>query len=149
MLGNAPVNVLKNRDQHGRRILVQQAGSAWNTSEFPTDLIFQMFYLIHQAALLEPQTQINGVVVVLDFKGLGFNQIKNLTPNFAMLLLTFIQEIMPLRLKGAHIVNEPMLFKAVWTVFKPFIKEKLNKRVSQRFIKIFSYFVLVAVLPRQ
>lgn len=132
MLGDAPVNVLKNRDQHGRRILIQQAGSAWVTAKYPTDLIFQMFYLIHQAAVLEPLTQINGVVVVLDFKGLGMKQIANLTPNFAMLLLTFIQEIMPLRLKGAHIVNEPMLFKAVWAIFKPFIKEKLNKRVSNR-----------------
>lgn len=38
---------------------------------------------------------------------------------------------MPLRLKEVHIVNEPFIFKIVWAIFKPLIKEKLASRVSK------------------
>jgi hypothetical protein len=37
---------------------------------------------------------------------------------------------MPLRLKEVHIVNQPFMFNVVWQLFKPFVKDKLKKRVS-------------------
>jgi len=37
---------------------------------------------------------------------------------------------MPLRLKEVHFVNQPFLFNMVWTMFKPFVKEKLKNRVN-------------------
>lgn len=85
------VNVLTGTDQDGRRVLVSKVGEAWNTSEVSNVHVFQLFYLIHQAALMEPQTQVNGVVVILDFEGLGMKQVKELTPTFSLRLLTFIQ----------------------------------------------------------
>lgn len=92
--------------------------------------MFQIFFLIHQAAVLEPETQVRGVVVIMDFKGLGMKQISALTPAFSMKLLAFIQDAMPLRLKEVHMVNQPFIFNVVWKVFKPFIREKLGSRVS-------------------
>ncbi|KDR18544.1 Alpha-tocopherol transfer protein-like [Zootermopsis nevadensis] len=41
----------------------------------------------------------------------------------------FLSEAMPLRLKEVHIVNQPFLFNMVWQMFKPFVKEKLKKRL--------------------
>lgn len=46
-----------------------------------------------------------------------------------MKLLGFIQEAMPLRLKEVHMVKQPFVFNIVWSMFKPFIQEKLKKRV--------------------
>jgi len=65
----------------------------------------------------------------MDFNGLGMKQVKGLTPSFSLRLLTFIQEAMPLRLKEVHFVNQPFLFNMVWTMFKPFVKEKLKNRM--------------------
>jgi len=129
LMFDANINVLAGRDQDGRRVLIAQCGEAWNTAKVSNDNVFQIFYLIHQAALLEPATQVNGVVVILDFDGLGMKQVKELTPTFAFRLLTFIQDAMPLRLKEVHIVKQPFLFNMVWTIFKPLIKEKLKKRL--------------------
>lgn len=81
-------------------------------------------------AQLEKPTQINGVVVILDFEGLSMKQIKAMTPAATKRLLTFIQEAMPLRLKELHVVKQPFIFNLVWAMLKPFIKEKLKTRVS-------------------
>jgi len=128
-LENRVVNVLTDRDQNGRRILVTYSGDVWDPSKVTSDQVFRIFYLIHLAALQEPQSQICGVVVIMDFNGLGMKQVKGLSPAFSLRLLTFIQEAMPLRLKEVHFVNQPFLFNMVWQMFKPFVKDKLKKRL--------------------
>lgn len=59
-----------------------------------------------------------------------FFQAKSITPSGSKRLLTFIQKAMPLRLKEVHFVKQPLVFKMVWALLKPFVEEKLNKRVS-------------------
>lgn len=123
------VNVLKNCDQLGRRVLIVNCGQLWDTANVSSDALFRMFYIIHIAAQLEPETQVRGVVVIMDFEGLGMRQVKALSPSFSKRLLTFIQDAMPLRLKEVHMVKQPFIFNMVWPLFKPFIHEKLNKRM--------------------
>lgn len=123
------VNVLKGRDDKGRRVLLVNAGASWDPSKVSADQLFRLFYLIHEAAVLEPETQIKGVVVIMDYNGLGMKQVKALSPSFSMKLLSFIQDAMPLRLKEVHMVKEPFVFNLVWNIFKPFIRDKLKKRI--------------------
>lgn len=127
---NNIVNVLTERDQHGRRVLLVNAGELWDTKRVSSEQLFRLFYLIHVAAQVEPETQIRGVVVIMNFDGLGMRQVRALSPAFSKRLLTFIQYAMPLRMKEVHIINQPFLFKMVWSLFKPFIESKLNSRVS-------------------
>lgn len=78
----------------------------------------------------EPETQIAGIVVVLDMQGLSLQHAKFFTPYYAKRMVELVQETFPLRFKGFHIVNEPFYFDAIMAVLKPFIKEKIRKRVS-------------------
>lgn len=126
---NNVVNVLKNRDHKRRRVLLVNAGKTWDPSKVSADQMFRLFYLIHEAAVLEPESQVRGVVVIMDFDGLSMKQVMGLTPSFSMRLLSFIQDAMPLRLKEVHFVKQPFLFDVVWRMFKPFTKEKLRKRM--------------------
>lgn len=57
-LENNVVNVLKGRDHKGRRVLVVNAGKTWDPSKVSADQLFRVFYLIHEAAMLEPETQV-------------------------------------------------------------------------------------------
>ncbi|XP_037928475.1 clavesin-2 [Teleopsis dalmanni] len=123
------VNVLRNCDQKGRRVLIVNCGKLWNPSEIPPDELFRMLYMVHIAAQLEPETQIRGVVVIMDFDGLAMKQVKALSPSFSKRLLSFIQDAMPLRMREVHFVKQPFIFKMVWQLFKPFVREKLNKRM--------------------
>ncbi|XP_011645132.1 clavesin-1-like [Pogonomyrmex barbatus] len=52
------VNVLKDRDHKNRRILLVQSGKVWNPQKVTCDQIFRMFYLIHELAVEEPETQV-------------------------------------------------------------------------------------------
>lgn len=124
------VNILPNRDQKGRRVMVVNSGQLWDPKIVTEEQMFQLFYIIHLIAQLEPVTQIAGVVVIMDFDGLGMKQVKSITPGGSKRLLTFIQKAMPLRLKEVHFVKQPFVFKVVWALLKPFVEEKLNKRVS-------------------
>lgn len=124
------VNILTTRDQKGRRVLIVNCGDQWDPKQVSSDQLFRMFYLVQIVAQLEAVTQIMGVVVIMDFSGLSMKQIRGLTPQFSLRLLSFIQDAMPLRLKEVHIINQPFIFKMVWAIFKPFIKDKLKKRVS-------------------
>ena len=63
----------------------------WDTKKISGDQMFKTFYAIHVGALLERETQIRGVVVFMDFEGLGMKQVAQLTPNFSLRLLSFIQ----------------------------------------------------------
>ena len=53
------VNVLKGRDHKGRRVLVVNSGKTWDPAKVSADQILRLFYLIHDAAMLEPETQVS------------------------------------------------------------------------------------------
>lgn len=148
------VNVLINKDHLGRRVLVVNTGKIWNPDEVTIDQLFRLFYLsklstesvlhvinltllsrliclVHIVAQLEKSSQINGVVVIMDFEGLSLKQVKAMSPASTKRLLTFIQEAMPVRLKEVHFVKQPFIFNMVWQLFKPFVKEKLKQRVRR------------------
>ncbi|KAJ6642293.1 Alpha-tocopherol transfer protein-like [Pseudolycoriella hygida] len=123
------VNVLIDKDHLGRRIIILKQGSNWNPDEVSTDEIFQLLYLIHVIAQLEKSAQINGVVVIMDFEGLSLKQVKGMGALSTKRLLTFIQDAMPIRLKEIHFVKQPFIFNMVWALIKPFVKDKLKKRM--------------------
>uniref|UniRef100_A0AAG5CV11 CRAL-TRIO domain-containing protein n=1 Tax=Anopheles atroparvus TaxID=41427 RepID=A0AAG5CV11_ANOAO len=143
------VNVLTNRDQKGRRVLLVNCGAAWDPKAVSSEQLFRLFFLIHLVAQLEPATQINGIVVVLDFDGLSLKQVRALSPAFSRRLITFIQDAMPLRLKEVHILKQPYIFNMVWALFKPFIREKLKGRIffHGNELKKFHQFVSPDLLP--
>ncbi|XP_055838918.1 clavesin-1-like [Episyrphus balteatus] len=129
MHGNT-INVLKNCDQLGRRVMLINSGGAWDPAFVSSDETFQLLYGAHLVAQLEPESQVRGVVCILDFEGLSFKQLKALTPNYLLRLLSFIQDAFPLRLKEVHVVKQPYIFKALWSLAKPMIQEKLRNRIN-------------------
>lgn len=123
------LTVLLSRDQGGRRILILQLGKKWKHNKCSLDEVFKGAVLFMEAAMIEPETQICGAQVMFDMDGLSLQQTWQFTPPFAKRILDWLQDSVPLRIKGIHIVNQPYIFNMVFAVFKPFLREKLRSRI--------------------
>ncbi|KAL1500881.1 hypothetical protein ABEB36_006304 [Hypothenemus hampei] len=123
------LTVQPNRDQLGRRILIIELGKKWKTDQVTLDEVFKGCVLFLEAAMLEPETQICGAIVIFDMDGLSLSQTTKFTPSFAARIVDWLQDSVPLRIKNIHIVNQPYIFKVVFALFKPFLREKLRSRI--------------------
>lgn len=47
-------------------------------------------------------------------------------------LCSFIQDSFPLKVRGIHLVNEPLFFHPVFAMIRPFLSEKIRQRVSRK-----------------
>jgi retinaldehyde-binding protein 1 len=72
-LENNVVNVMKNRDHKRRRVLLVNSGKSWDPSRVSADQMFRIFYLIHEAAILEPETQVQHTAYIIN---IAFTRLK-------------------------------------------------------------------------
>ncbi|CAH2988926.1 unnamed protein product [Chilo suppressalis] len=121
--------ILPKRDHKNRRVTIANGGSIWDPSKANVDELFKWFYLLHIVLLLEPETQVNGMVSILDYHNMGWSQVTAVTPSSSRRQLSFLQDASAVRLKEVHVLRQPMIFNVLWNVLKPFVKEKLKKRL--------------------
>lgn len=70
-----------------------------------TDLLRGVLICL-EAAILEPRTQISGVVVIIDLRGLSLNHVWQFTPGFASMLLEWVQvKLNLIYISCVHIAN--------------------------------------------
>lgn len=81
-------------------------------------------------AVRDPRAQIAGGIILVDMAGLRFAHAKYLSPHLAKRSAEVIQDSFPMRFKAFHILHEPFYFDAILALIKPFMTEKMRKRVN-------------------
>ncbi|TMW51818.1 hypothetical protein DOY81_003117 [Sarcophaga bullata] len=124
------VYLMPQRDQHGRRIILSLAGKQWDTKFVTVDELYSASTLITELAHMEPETQINGLVYIIDLSELTFTKALQFTPTKVIRVLDFIQGNIPGRVKGLHIVNQPRIFQPIFSAAKAFFTTKYGSRIQ-------------------
>ena len=101
----------------------------WDPKFVTIDEIYSASTLITEVANMEPETQINGIVYIVDFSDLTFSKSLQLTPGRAIRILDFIQGNIPGRVKGFHIVNQPRIIQPIFSAAKQFFTTKYGPRI--------------------
>ncbi|CAF93856.1 unnamed protein product, partial [Tetraodon nigroviridis] len=158
--------VLSNLDRYGRKILVLFAAN-WDQSRYTFVDILRAILLSLESMIEDPELQVNGFILIIDWSNFTFKQASKLTPQAcapghrgaaagpsikvkaavrAMGVATapgggvglsidavgFLpgHDSFPARFGGIHFVNQPWYIHALYTVIRPFLKDKTRKRVT-------------------
>ena len=87
-------------------------------------------FLALEKLLENEENQVHGIILIEDLNYVNFKIASQVTPKFGKKITELIQDTMPMRLKCICVVNESWLFNIVYSVVRPFLKDKLRKRIT-------------------
>ena len=102
----------------------------WNPYEQDLLNIFRADLIAFQILLQDEATQINGVVIIVDFRDFGMAQARAMNPLTFKRFSNIVFNCYPLRIKGVHILEQPKIFTVIYALSSQFMKEKLRERVK-------------------
>ncbi|XP_076840323.1 alpha-tocopherol transfer protein-like [Brachyhypopomus gauderio] len=121
------LTVLPRPDPQGRYILCLRPGK-WKPNDYPFVDNIRAIYLTLEKLIQPEETQVNGIVILVDYNGVGLSQASNPGPLLSKKVVGILQDGFPIRIKAVNIINEPRIFKGIFAIIKPFLKEKMAER---------------------
>lgn len=112
----------------GRRVTVARALDH-NVDAYHLNYALKLALMIGDIRLLEEKEGVAGDVYVLDASVVSAAHLTKVSPTLIKKFLICVQEAFPVKLKEVHIVNPSPLIDAVISFVKPFLKEKIRKRI--------------------
>ncbi|TRY98808.1 hypothetical protein DNTS_013111 [Danionella cerebrum] len=106
------LTVLPRPDPNGRYILCVRPGK-WKPNDYPFLDNIRAIYLTLEKLIQPEETQVNGIVILVDYAGVGLSQASNPGPLLAKKVVGILQDGFPIRIKAVNIINEPRIFKGV------------------------------------
>ncbi|XP_078073210.1 alpha-tocopherol transfer protein [Mustelus asterias] len=143
--------VLRSRDSSGSRVLIYKIGN-WDPKHFSAYEVFRVSLITSELIVQEVKTQLNGVKVIFDLCGWRFAHALKISPTIAKQISAVLVDSFPLKVRGIHMINEPVLFDSVFAIIKPFLPEKIKERIhmhgSNYRHSLFKYFP-IHILPTE
>lgn len=132
----------------------------WSPKDWSAFQVFQVSLMTSEIISAEAETQRRGLKVIFDLQGWSLSHALQFNPFLAGKISSvlsvlyqpfgcvwatwlvvsghhvtvcpwlFIQDSFPLKVRGIHLLNEPMFFHPVFAMIRPFLSEKIRQRVS-------------------
>ncbi|XP_011837578.1 PREDICTED: alpha-tocopherol transfer protein [Mandrillus leucophaeus] len=120
--------VLRSRDPTGSKVLIYRIAH-WDPKVFTAYDVFRVSLITSELIVREVETQRNGIKAIFDLEGWQFSHAFQITPSVAKKIAAVLTDSFPLKVRGIHLINEPVIFHAVFSMIKPFLTEKIKKRI--------------------
>lgn len=120
--------VLRSRDPNGSKVLIYRIAH-WDPKVFTAYDVFRVSLITSELIVQEVETQRNGVKAIFDLEGWQFSHAFQITPSVAKKIAAVLTDSFPLKVRGIHLINEPVIFHAVFSMIKPFLTEKIKERI--------------------
>ncbi|NWQ69234.1 TTPA protein, partial [Neopipo cinnamomea] len=141
--------VLRSRDPHGSKVLIYRIGQ-WDPNLFTAYDAFRVSLITSELIVKEIETQRNGVKAIFDLQGWQFAHAFQITPAVAKKIAAVLTDSFPLKVRGIHLINEPLFFHPVFTLIKPFLTEKIKERVymhGNNYMQSLTEHFPISILP--
>ncbi|XP_039724790.1 alpha-tocopherol transfer protein [Pteropus medius] len=122
------LGVLRERDPTGSKVLIYRIAH-WDPKVFTAYDVFRVSLITSELIVQEVETQRNGIKAVFDLEGWHFSHAFQITPSVAKKIAAVLTDSFPLKVRGIHLINEPIIFHAVFSMVKPFLTEKIKGRI--------------------
>eukprot|EP00299_Pterocystis_sp_00344_P017627 c8831_g1_i1.p1 GENE.c8831_g1_i1~~c8831_g1_i1.p1 ORF type:complete len:520 (+),score=125.48 c8831_g1_i1:14-1573(+) len=126
-LSSNALQVLNGKDIHGRAVMIVRLAQIDVLSQF-FDLEkyrISLLFLLRQM-LKDPATQINGMVLILDFKAVVTAVLRRVTRGDIKRTIETVQGVVPMRVEQIFVLH---CYKTLIEVARPFLTHKMNKRI--------------------
>ncbi|XP_024865160.1 alpha-tocopherol transfer protein isoform X3 [Kryptolebias marmoratus] len=120
--------VLPQRDHTGSRVLIYRI-SQWNPKEWSAFQVFRVSLMTSEIISMETETQRRGLKAIFDLKGWNLSHAWHINPSLAKKISSVLTDSFPLKVRGIHLVNEPMFFRPVFAMIRPFLPDKIKQRI--------------------
>ncbi|XP_012559190.1 alpha-tocopherol transfer protein-like [Hydra vulgaris] len=117
------------RDSNGCRIFTICPGN-WNPSDRSLINNFRANLIALEILIQEEETQINGLVIIIDFRNFGLTQAAAIQPTLFRRYGGFVFNTYPIRIKGIHVIEQPAIFSIIFPIISYFMKKKIKDRVK-------------------
>ncbi|KAM9349808.1 alpha-tocopherol transfer protein [Symphorus nematophorus] len=141
--------VLPQRDHTGSRVLIYRIGQ-WNPKDWTAFQVFRVSLMTSEIIATETETQRRGLKVIFDLQGWSLGHALQINPSLARKISSVLSDSFPLKVRGIHLVNEPMFFRPVFAMIRPFLPDKIKQRIHMHgadFHDTLSDFFSAPVLP--
>ncbi|KYN06019.1 Alpha-tocopherol transfer protein [Cyphomyrmex costatus] len=115
--------ILPKLDQNGNRIILQRIADPRPSQFIMNDSIKLLLMSIDASLYMDGCSE--GYIFIFDMINIRFGHLFKLSINSFRKLFEYIQEGMPVRLKGMYIVNANWIVDKMMVLIKPFIKQEL------------------------